>query len=64
MVSLTLELVSRNLRRTSSSLSALGCQEYAEYTQRDLDLFWYLFRGLIWESWMRYCMRRGVTSTF
>jgi peroxin-16 len=51
MVSLTLELVSRNLRRTPSSSSALERQEYA---RRDRDLFWYLFRGSIWESWTRY----------
>ena len=51
MVSLTLELVSRNLRRTPSSSSALERQEYA---RRDRDLLWYLFRGSIWESWTRY----------
>ncbi len=51
MLSLTLELVSRNLRRTPSSSSALERQEYA---RRDRDLFWYLFRGSIWESWTRY----------
>jgi peroxin-16 len=51
MVSLTLELVSRNLRRTPSNSSALERQEYA---RRDRDLFWYLFRGSIWESWTRY----------
>jgi len=50
MVSLTLELVSRNLRRTPSSSSALERQEYA---RRDRDLLWYLFRGSIWESWTR-----------
>jgi peroxin-16 len=51
MVSLALELVSRNLRRTPSNSSALERQEYA---RRDRDLFWYLFRGSIWESWTRY----------
>jgi peroxin-16 len=55
MVSLALELASRNLRRTPSSSSALERQEYA---RRDRDLFWYLFRGSIWESWTRY----GVVS--
>jgi len=50
MVSLTLELVSRNLRRTPSNSSALERQEYA---RRDRDLIWYLFRGSIWESWTR-----------
>jgi peroxin-16 len=55
MVSLTLELVSRNLRRTPSNSSALERQEYA---RRDRDLFWYLLRGSIWESWTRY----GVVS--
>jgi peroxin-16 len=57
MISLTLELVSRNLRRTPSNSSALERQEYA---RRDRDLFWYLFRGSIWESWTRY----GVVSHF
>jgi peroxin-16 len=51
MVSLALELVSRNLRRSPSSSSALERQEYA---RRDRDLFWYLFRGSVWESWTRY----------
>lgn len=51
MVSLALELVSRNLRRTPSNSSSLERQEYA---RRDSDLFWYLFRGSIWESWTRY----------
>ena len=51
MVSLALELVSRNLRRTPSNSSSLERQEYA---RRDGDLFWYLFRGSIWESWTRY----------
>ncbi|KAI0003715.1 peroxisome membrane protein [Russula compacta] len=50
LVSLALELVSRNLRRTPSNSSALERQEYA---RRDRDLFWYLFRGSIWESWTR-----------
>jgi len=50
MVSLALELLSRNLRRTPSNSSALERQEYA---RRDRDLFWYLFRGSIWESWTR-----------
>ncbi|KAI0296159.1 peroxisome membrane protein [Russula brevipes] len=50
MVSLAFELVSRNLRRTPSNSSTLERQEYA---RRDRDLFWYLFRGSIWESWTR-----------
>lgn len=51
MVSLALELVSRNLRRTPSNSSTLERQEYA---RRDRNLFWYLLRGSIWESWTRY----------
>jgi hypothetical protein len=51
IVSLALELLSRNLRRTPSNSSTLERQEYA---RRDRDLFWYLFRGSIWESWTRY----------
>ena len=51
MISLTLEFLSRNLRRTPSNSSALERQEYA---RRDRDLFWYLFRGSIWDSWTRY----------
>ena len=51
LVSLALELLSRNLRRTPSNSSALERQEYA---RRDRDLFWYLFRGSIWEGWTRY----------
>jgi len=50
MVSLALELLSRNLRRTPSNSSALERQEYA---RRDRNLFWNLFRGSIWESWTR-----------
>ncbi len=51
MISLALELVSRNLRRPTSHSSTLERQEYA---RRDRDLLWYLFRGSIWESWTRY----------
>ncbi|KAF8481913.1 peroxisome membrane protein [Russula ochroleuca] len=60
MVSLALELVSRNLRRTPSSSSALERQEYA---RRDRDLFWYLFRGSVWESWTRPKMESFAEST-
>ena len=55
LVSLALELLSRNLRRTPSNSFALERQEYA---RRDRDLFWYLFRGSIWESWTRYDVHR------
>ncbi|KAH9964291.1 peroxisome membrane protein [Russula dissimulans] len=50
LVSFILELASRHLRRTPSNSSALERQEYA---RRDRDLFWYLLRGSIWESWTR-----------
>ncbi|KAI0052852.1 peroxisome membrane protein [Auriscalpium vulgare] len=50
VVSLVLELLSRNLRRTPSNSSTL---ERSEYARRDRDLLWYLFRGSIWESWTR-----------
>ncbi|TFY79658.1 hypothetical protein EWM64_g4361 [Hericium alpestre] len=50
MVSLALELISRNIRRTPSNSSAL---ERAEYARRDRDLLWYLLRGSIWETWTK-----------
>ncbi|KAI0032746.1 peroxisome membrane protein [Vararia minispora EC-137] len=50
MVSLALELISRNLRRIPSNSSAL---ERSEYANRDRDLLWYLLRGSIWKTWTR-----------
>lgn len=50
MVSLAMELLSRNIRRVPSNSSSL---ERAEYARRDRDLFWYLVRGSIWETWTR-----------
>ncbi|KAJ8515372.1 hypothetical protein ONZ45_g7206 [Pleurotus djamor] len=47
---LVLELFSRNLRRNPSHSAAL---ERSEYARRDRDMFWYLFRGSIWESYTR-----------
>lgn len=50
MVSLAMELLSRNIRRVPSNSSSL---ERGEYARRDRDLFWYLVRGSIWETWTR-----------
>ncbi|TDL28628.1 peroxisomal membrane protein PEX16 [Rickenella mellea] len=50
VVSLSLELLSRHLRRTPPASSAL---ERAEYARRDRDILWYIFRGSIWKSFTR-----------
>ncbi|PAV21941.1 peroxisome membrane [Pyrrhoderma noxium] len=50
IVSLSLELFSRYLRRNPPASSAL---ERNEYARRDRDLLWYFFRGSIWESYTR-----------
>lgn len=50
IVSLSLELFSRYLRRIPSSSSTL---ERAEYARRDRDFLWYLLRGSIWQTYTR-----------
>ncbi|KDQ63594.1 hypothetical protein JAAARDRAFT_29616 [Jaapia argillacea MUCL 33604] len=49
-VTIMMELIARNLRRTPSSSSSL---ERSEYARRDRDLLWYLLRGSIWRSYTR-----------
>lgn len=50
IVSLSLELFSRYLRRVPPPSSAL---ERGEYARRDRDFLWYLLRGSIWQSYTR-----------
>ncbi|KAF8521500.1 peroxisomal membrane protein PEX16 [Gautieria morchelliformis] len=50
VLSLSLDLSSRCLRRVPPPSSAL---ERAEYARRDRDLLWYFFRGPIWSSYTR-----------
>ena len=50
MVSLALELVSRNLRRSPSNSSSL---ERSEYARRDREFLWYLLRGVVWQDFTR-----------
>jgi peroxin-16 len=51
VLSLSLDLSSRYLRRLPPPSSTL---ERAEYARRDRDLLWYFFRGPIWSSYTRY----------
>ncbi|KAI0068235.1 peroxisome membrane protein [Artomyces pyxidatus] len=60
VVSLALELLSRNLRRIPTNSSSL---ERSEYARRDRDLLWYLVRGSIWETWTRPKLEAFVDST-
>ena len=50
LVSLSMELLSRYLRRVPSPKSSL---ERNEYARRDRDLLWYLLRGSVWESYTK-----------
>lgn len=50
VVSIAIELLSRNLRRLPPPSAHL---ERAEYARRDRDLLWYLFRGAVWSEWTR-----------
>ncbi|KAK7059012.1 hypothetical protein VNI00_001636 [Paramarasmius palmivorus] len=50
IAALTLELLSRTLRRDPPSSATL---ERSEYARRDRELFWYLFRGSIWDSYTK-----------
>ncbi|ESK97918.1 peroxisomal membrane protein pex16 (peroxin-16) [Moniliophthora roreri MCA 2997] len=50
VAALALELLSRSLRRDPPSSAAL---ERSEYARRDRELFWYLFRGSIWDSYTK-----------
>ncbi|KAL5519083.1 hypothetical protein ACEPAH_766 [Sanghuangporus vaninii] len=50
IVSLSLELFARYLRRVPPTLSAL---ERSEYARRDRDILWYLLRGSVWQSYTR-----------
>ncbi|KAJ3750487.1 peroxisomal membrane protein PEX16 [Lentinula detonsa] len=47
---LTMEFVSRSLRRNVPPSASL---ERSEYARRDRDMLWYLFRGTIWQSYTR-----------
>ena len=50
VVSLSVELASRYLRREAPPADAL---ERAEYARRDREFLWYLLRGSIWRSYTR-----------
>lgn len=49
-VALSMELLSRSLRRTPPVSASL---ERSEYARRDKDMLWYLLRGPIWETYTR-----------
>ncbi len=51
MTALSLEFISRYLRRVPSSSAVL---ERSEYARRDRTIVWYLLRDSIWETWTRY----------
>lgn len=51
MTALSLEFISRYLRRVPSSSAVL---ERSEYARRDRAIVWYLLRDSIWETWTRY----------
>lgn len=57
MISLTLDLLSRYLRRSPPASATI---ERAEYARRDRDLLWYFLRGAIWESYTRLAEGRLV----
>jgi len=50
IIALTMELLSRSLRRSPPSSAPL---ERSEYARRDKDMLWYLLRGSIWEHYTR-----------
>ncbi|KAI0815009.1 peroxisome membrane protein [Irpex lacteus] len=50
MTALSLEFISRYLRRVPSSSAVL---ERSEYARRDRTIVWYLLRDSIWETWTR-----------
>jgi peroxin-16 len=50
VTSIVLEIVSRNLRRSTSMASEL---ERTEYARRDRDILCYLLRGSIWKTYTR-----------
>jgi len=60
IILLILELVSRNLRRAPPPTAEL---ERGEYAKRDRDMFWYLLRGAVWDSWTKPKLEGFVAST-
>ncbi|KAF9270121.1 peroxisomal membrane protein PEX16 [Marasmius fiardii PR-910] len=50
VVALALEFLSRSLRREPPPSASL---ERSEYARRDREIFWYLFRGSIWDSYTK-----------
>jgi len=60
IVALTMELLSRSLRRTPPSSALL---ERSEYARRDKDMLWYFLRGSIWEHYTRPKVESFVTRT-
>ncbi|KAF9457061.1 peroxisome membrane protein [Collybia nuda] len=60
ITALTLELVSRNLRRNPPPSSLL---ERSEYARRDKNMLWYLLRGSIWEYYTRPKLESLVEQT-
>lgn len=57
VVSLSLELLSRYIRRAPPPSATL---ERNEYARRDRDILWYLLRGSVWQSYTRYGRINGV----
>lgn len=53
VISISMDILSRYLRRVPGTASALERQEYA---RRDRDLLWYLLRGSVWQSYTRFVL--------
>jgi peroxin-16 len=55
-----MEIVSRNLRRRPPVAESL---ERSEYARRDRGIFWYLFRGSIWQNYTKQVSCFSSTSS-
>lgn len=51
VLSLSVDLASRYLRRQAPANAVL---ERSEYARRDRDILWYLLRGSIWRSYTKW----------
>jgi peroxin-16 len=60
VTTLMMEVISRYLRRRPPPSASL---ERAEYGRRDRDMFWYLLRGAIWQSFTRPRLEGVVDQT-
>jgi len=60
VVSISMDILSRYLRRVPGTSSALERQEHA---RRDRDLLWYLLRGSVWQSYTRPKLESFVKKT-